>query len=439
MHRPGRLARAVLGLGAVLLALLAPGCWDYREVNQLAFLGAVGVDSAGPNVEVTELISIPTSAAGGATGGGGGGGAAASVMEVSGIGSGVANAFIKLNDILGKAASAAHARAVIFSEERARQGLEPVIDVFTRWYEFRPTIAVFVARPSAKEVMKLQSPLVRDPADFLVGLADSSPTLGFSGAIRLLDFIEGFQSYRRDAVAPLIEPVSGPELKVGAPSTGGPGGGGGGPGGGGGKPPLSALRLAGLAVFNRDRMVGTLSPSETLYWTMLAGRFRTGFVTVKDPIAPEHRIIVQLGSLRRRIGAGSRVKPSLTVDLALGGVLVEVDSGRDYTSTVARLRLQRYVTKELEKGLRRLIHRAQTEFRTDPFGFGDAYVGKFLFWDDWRRYNWLHEKFPQARVEVRMKYTQRRPGTTWAPLRTVEGELPPLEQEVMGESRGHTR
>lgn len=427
-----RQTRMSVGLCLALLVLVAPGCWDYREVNQIAFVGAIGVDAAGPNVEVTWLTPIPASVAGGATAGGGGGGGAggggtaASVLTTSAFGPSVGDTFAKLDNVLGKAFSASHCRVVVFGEDLARRGIESVLDVFTRWYEFRRSMAVFVARPSAKEVMTLQSPLVRDPADFMVGLADSSPVLAFSGPIRIQDLIEALQSYRRDAVIPIIAPVPENEARAGAPSPGGPGG---------GKPPVTALRLAGLAVFGRDRMVGTLSPSETIYYLILTGRFEMSFVTFKDPLAPDHRIVIQITDVKRRIKGGSVDKPAIIVEVEAAGSLQEVGSGHDYTSDRPRRLLQRRVREELERGMLRLIHRCQTEFRTDLFAFGDAYVGKFLFWDDWRKYSWLHDKFPKAQIAVRVRFALRRPGTTFAPLHAVEGELPPLEQEVTGGRR----
>jgi spore germination protein KC len=55
---------------------------------------------------------------------------------------------------------------------------------------------------------------------------------------------------------------------------------------------------------------------------------------------------------------------------------------------------------EIEKQASEVIDRAQNEFRSDIFRFGNTGVKKkFLTWKEWEDYKW-HEKFPQADIQV---------------------------------------
>jgi spore germination protein KC len=434
------------------LTVLVAGCWDYREINELAFVTAVGLDRAtrARDVKVSCLIAIPGGGAPGGGGGGGGGGGAGSqtpaLME-SAVARSVGDAFTKLNSLTGRALSNSHTQVLVFGEQLARQGLEPALDVFTRWYEFRRTMVVYVARPSAEQCLDLESPLVKDPTVFLHNLARVSAALGVGSSTPLQDLLEALQSYTTEAVVPLIEPVQGPHLHMGGPGPEGGGGGGGRVGGGGtgggsgqvgqGPAPTKgpAVRLAGLAVFRGDRMVATLSPAETIYWLLLTGKLKRTFLTVRDPLSPDNSVTLELADLKRRVRGGSLSRPSLEVALAVAGATQEIESGRDYSTERNRRALEREVEGDLRRGMARLIRRAQTEFRTDIFHFGDAYVGKFLYWDDWRRYNWLHERFPQAAVRLAVKVTLVRPGTTLMPIRPVfGGPVPLVEEATAGEA-----
>lgn len=415
--RSARRVRWVWWLAAFLLAAGAAGCWDYREVDRLAFVTVLGLDAAsqGGDVHVSCLFSIPTGGGGGGgvAGGGGGGGAAGAMptlMEAS-SGMSVGDALLRLNRFTGRSISLSHTRAVIFGEQLAKRGIEPYLDILTRWYEFGRTMAVFVARPAAEKVMNIESPLVRDPAEFVMGLAEGSPALGFAGPVRLQDVLLNLQSFRTEVVLPLLEPVSGPHMHVG------PGAGGQGRGGRPDGDTTPAVALAGLAVFRRDRMVGTLDPAETIHWLLLTGQLNRTFLTFHDPRSPRHHVVVSLNDASRRVKAGSRSRPSLDVAVQMGGIIQEIESGKDYSTDEGRELLERHVARELQRALTRLVRRAQREFRADIFRFGDAYATRFLFWDDWLHYNWAWRRFPEAQVRVSVRVKLVRPGVTLNPVR----------------------
>jgi spore germination protein KC len=294
-------------------------------------------------------------------------------------------------------------------------------------------MVVFVARPDAARSLDLEPPLVKDPTDFLVSLARVSPALGMGSSIKLQDVLEALQSYSTEVVLPLIEPVQGPHVHVGGP------GGAGKPGEAKAEQPPAhqpAVRLCGLAVFRRDRMVGTLNRAETIAWLLLTGRLRHAFVAIRDPAAPDNLVMLELTDLERRVRGGSVSRPSLEVSVKLAAATQEIESGRDYSTEGARRRLERQVEQELGRGMAALVRRAQTEFKTDIFGFGHAYIGKFLYWNDWRRYGWLRERFPKARVRVTVRVVLVRPGTTLMPIRPVSGTpAPRVEEATAGTGR----
>ncbi|MGE5509289.1 MAG: Ger(x)C family spore germination protein [Chitinophagales bacterium] len=416
-----------MALLLLLMLVASPGCWDYREINDLAIVSALGIDVTGDarTVRASVLIALP----GGGGGGGGGGGAGGmssgppALMEMA-EGVSLGEAFNRLNSFTGRRPIFSHTRVLVFSEKAARQGLERLLDVLTRWYEFRRTMVVFIARPDAAQCLDIESPLSKDPTNFLLGLA-RSPVLAGANAPTMQDLLDGLQSSRREALIPLIEPVPTPHVHAGGPGGGGGGGGGGssagGREGGGQEQPRRepAVRVAGLAVMRRDRMIAVLNPAETLDWLILTGRMKRAFAVLPDPRRPGRHITVQFSGVQRRIKARRGNPPSVHIELTLPAEIAEIESGLDYATAAGRDRLETSCEQAIQRDLEKLVRRAQHEFRTDIFDFGEFFIGKFLYWDEWLKYGWLRRQFPRADIRLHVNVSIIRPGATLRPIRPM--------------------
>lgn len=70
-----RIKRAVAAcLPLLLLSLLLSGCWERKELNELAFVLALGLDKAEKGYNVTMQVVIPSSISSQNAGGTGGAG-----------------------------------------------------------------------------------------------------------------------------------------------------------------------------------------------------------------------------------------------------------------------------------------------------------------------------------------------------------------------------
>lgn len=443
------MSKGRLCLLLVLLVVVGGGCWDYREINELALVTTLGLDRAERSNETRAhaLIAIP--------GGGGGGGGSSSgppaLMESS-RGVSLGQAMGRFGTFSGLRPTFSHVRVLLFGENLARSGLRPVLDVLTRWFEFRRTMLIMVARPTAERCLNIESPLTKDPTNFLVAEASLNALTAEASPLRLQDLLDMVQSSRRSLLIPLIEPVQGPHPHAGGQgggggggssgggggSSGGGGGSTGGGGGGGGAAPTTgpaggavpAVRMVGLAVFHGDRMIGTLDSAETIDWQLLTGRLKRSYATFRDPLKPKDHLTLQWAGVERRVTAKRGARPSLRVALNITAETVEVESGVDYSTIRARDRLEVQLEKVVRRNLDRLVHRAQHEFKEDIFGFGDYFVGKFLYWRDWENYRWLEKQFPRADIQIVVHVTIQRPGTTLGPIRPVLCERDQFTEEV---------
>ncbi|MDI6870474.1 MAG: Ger(x)C family spore germination protein [Bacillota bacterium] len=418
----------ILGLA---LALGVAGCWDYREPNRVAFIQALAVDQEPDGrVAVTALVDVPAGMAGqgGGMGGGTGQGEGRPWLVQQGSGRTLAEALLEMSKFTGRALTSSQCRAVLFSEEVARGGLNRFTGLLTRWFEYRTSMAILVTKGRARDCLKVESPLERDPVDFLVDLLSSGQQFGTTLNFQLLDLMTQLSNYEREAVIPVVAPRR-PDA----------GGGQGKSGQGQGKTPSEAVEIVALAVFRGDRMVGELGPEDTSYYLMLAGRHRSSFLVLADPKVRGKYVAVRVNRVRRKVE--TRLKggrPEVEVRLLVPLELLEIQSTVNYTGRRFRPVLEEAAAKRIAAGCRRVVGKAQRQWQADIFAWGSHFKMRFLTWPDWVRFGWLSRQFPRARVKVAVSAKVRRPGTTLQPTKPVPAPSGSGAREFSVRRRGST-
>ncbi|MDN5364297.1 MAG: spore germination protein [Eubacteriales bacterium] len=425
--------RKVLALFMVLLLCLPlTGCWDSEELEELAFVIALGIDKSDvPNlVKLTAMIAIPAKIAGGAGGGGGGGeGGGKQEENVSVVTINCASLFAGLNlmnSFVSRKLNLQYMKAIVVGEEMAREGISKNLGAMMRYHQVRRTTMVIVARPSAEEfINKLKPKLGTSPSKYLEDAMLMFETSALLPKVFYHNFLQQYQSYGDEPYALLGTVVKrkkkataedrlmaetrseSPGIAAATSRKGG-----------------IDISLVGAAVFRGDRLAGYLSGDETRVFNLLRGDLRQAFFALEDPLSPGKMVVVDV-----RQGSPPRVKvdlsgeqPRVKVQLSLEGDLVGHQSQVNYVDNFNnRARLERAVAAMLEKRSANLIRRAQEEFGTDIFGFGRRGAQyQFLTWQDWVNYHWK-DRFPAAEVKVEVKFRIRRIGLQYGPARPGEG------------------
>lgn len=420
-----RLAAPVaLGTALVGLALLAAGCWDRQELENTAWVLAMGIDPAEEDHFVfTFRVAVPRLLPGGGAGGAGdeaGRTFTTAILARTGF-----EALDLFNTYISRRISLRHLRAIIVSEEVARAGqLEGLVDALIRFREYRRTVFLLVARGPAAPILEAADPLLAfNISTFLDNLHGQRAFHGLAASGLLHDFVLSAESPAEAPVQPLLALGRQPGgLVPGEPGQDKPQ-----PSG----TDLQRLRprgtavlageaqraggasyeLMGAAVFSGYRMVGTLNGDETRLLSMLRGTFRRTFVAVPDPLAPGRWVTVEL-----RMERGPRVsvrrdgdRTAIDVQMALDAGLVSVRSQVDYFRGDNLRLLEAAVADRLRQEGQALIRRSQEEFGADIFRFGDAVRATFLRSRDWEAFDWP-DKFPQADVRLAVEVAIRRQG-----------------------------
>lgn len=441
-----RRLRILGGLLAALCTALA-GCWDHRELDEVAWVLAIGLDQGEQApLRMTSMVAVPAGMAGE---GAGGGGDKEPVMVTSVEGHSVAQMWTLMDAYMDRQVSFEHTKTLIFGEDLVRAGIGGLLDGFNRMRGFRPEVRIMVARgqEAGKLLKEIKPKLAKDPSRFLELLPQSIPETGtlpkfgtlhhtltemeapgVEPVVYLVAFREaaeqkeggqeGQEGEQARAAWAVAAAADGQEA-AGGPETGRawlPG-----------KLPRQGgtnVEIIGGAILSGGRMVGEAAGLEMLMINMVRGTFTRSRLSIPDPIDPTEQVLVELKRARSpvvRVGLTGRY-PHMQLTVPLEAELMGLGTGVDYTAPDQRLRLEQAVAGYLTDRLAGVIARAQQEWRVDVLGLGSHAARRFATEPAWRAYDW-GSRFPEAEVEGKVEVDFRRYGIQLGPL-PVQSERP---------------
>ena len=123
--------RIVHLIGIIFISLLITGCWDKREINDLAIATAISIDKKDDEYHVSAQVVLPTEL----SMKGGMGSSPVTLYEASG--KSVNEAIRKLTQVSPRIIYLGHLRVVVISEELAKEGIATTVDFLSRGWELR--------------------------------------------------------------------------------------------------------------------------------------------------------------------------------------------------------------------------------------------------------------------------------------------------------------
>ena len=412
----GRLLAIVIMLAVICPALAS--CYDAREVDDMGFVIALGLDKGKTNaLRMTLQVAKPTA---GANGGGGGGKEGELpytqfTVEAPAIYSGLN----MINTFASKQISLNHIKVVVFSSELAREGLGPYLHALVRGREFRPNMPIVVARNTAEEYLQSVDPqLVLNASKYYELVYQGYRYTGLIPKVEFHNFYLAAKSICMNPVAILggaakfrsseefdIEnstylehgrsaPFEGDFLAGDIPAIGG-----------------ARAENIGLAVFDGDRMVGELDGTDTTAHLLCTGDYEHSYWTVPDPLAEGYYVLIDIKQGRKPIKQVEIVdgNPVIHIFLNLEGNLLSVQSNVDYESGENSLILESAVEDFVKKEVGSYLDKTIREFKSDICGFGMHARGLFTTWAEWEAYQW-NSKYKDASYTLSVNFKIRRPG-----------------------------
>jgi len=278
---------------------------------------------------------------------------------------------------------------------------------------------VFVCKGKASEIMKVQPKLETNPAEYFTDLVALSRRTGMFPMVTVNDFLKKYEAYSQENYLPLLAKFQVEEGETESNQAGGEekskSGEGGAPKEEGPKEP-AGIRLIGSAIFKKDHMVGVFDIYETQILLLLNDEFKEAMLSIEDPLKKDNYIVFNLMSTAP---VQIRYRPQnnlnfFKVMIKLEANIVSIQSRIDYTRPQLENYLGRVIAEELKKRVDKTIKKAQLEFNSDVFGFGDKVKRTFLTSTAYENYHWP-DKFKDSMIETEVKVDIRRVGVQFQP------------------------
>lgn len=417
MNTFGNIIRYTLVLVLLLNLFLLTGCFDQREIDELAYPMAIGLDVGEANeLRMTLQLAVPISIGGGSGGGegGGGGGSVETTSIITVDTPSIYSGLNLINNIISKEINVSHTKVIIISRRLAEKGVSKYLNAIMRGSEFKPDVFIVVSLDSPEEYLRKTKHILEvNPSKYYEQMLGKNFTSFFPN-VRLHDFHLKYSAGSIEPVAILTalnryesveqfgsvtaENGDGTFIHEGSYKAGN-------------IPILSDKKneVMGVAVFKEGKMCSTLNGMESACLQMVTGEFNHTYWTLPD-LYEENSIIV-LKVFRRK-------KPVIKIDMAEGkvkahvgidleGDFVSIQSMNEYESQPEII--ERRMEEILEKDILKLLEKTRDTLGSDICGFGKFVKKKFLTWAEWEKYNWP-EQYKHTVFDVDVSFRIRRTG-----------------------------
>ncbi|MBU7592567.1 Ger(x)C family spore germination protein [Metabacillus halosaccharovorans] len=393
-------------IGKILLCLgtlfILTGCWDKKELEQISYVVAIGLDKSEDNkIEVTYQIANPevgTSLTGSPPPG------EKPYENVTILANDFLTARNTVNSFISRKLSFSQTHVLIVSEELARSE-EFIKMIYTgiRERELRKTVNMIITKEKARQFINNNQPLLETrPHKYYQLMINRARETGFVPPSDLLQF---FQTTERDADLFLamyatteksdVETRNKFEDEYNA-----------------GQVPIIGEQITqfmGSALFKEGKMIGTLNGEETRVALIMdpTVTIEDMLTTYEDPLQPKYRIATKVTDAR-----GLKVKMKLDkphskirVEIPLSLEVIGVFSQINYSTDLKKQKLlKKHLEYILSKKANENIDNLQQKYGAEAYNWSLIAQRHFLTQKDYEEFDWM-KSYPSFDIEAKVNVT----------------------------------
>lgn len=321
-------------------SVLISGCWNYREVNDLAIVAGAAIDK-GENGQfklTVEIIEIS-----------GGTNAELSPRIITTQGKTLFEAARNMIAITGKRLYWSHTKVIIISQEIASEGLAKIVKWYTRDAETREDVKLLISgAESAQEIFNAEVPTGKIMSITLEQVLNNQTSLGKAPIIDILQYDNELMTKRIVSVVPMVNLIKINEKMM--------------------------PEVKGSAIIKHDKLGGFLDDLETQDLIFVRDKIEGGILVVEMKTNNEDSLLAL-----EIFGNKTKIKPqvnnneiTINVDIESRVALDELICPAEIVKTLELKNIEKATGEMLKMRIESLIEKMQTEYSADIFGFGEA-------------------------------------------------------------------
>lgn len=380
----------------IISCLSLTGCWSYREIDSLYIIAGIGIDKV-PNTNrhkiTAEFVDAKNVSGGGAqqqTEQG----LQSVLLETEGVS--IFDAVRKMIKISAKRPYMAHTTTIVISEETAREGIVPFLDLITTNEEPRLDVDVYVSRGKlAGEILHTKS-FSTDIRSFeLSQIVNENKQLVRVPVLKVYEIISQLATPKFNIVLPVVTSFfnHGESTNI----------------------------LSGGAVFKADKLAGFLEQEDMIPYLFIKNQIQSAILNVETQDEDVNSTITL-----ETLNNSTKIRPmystegiSFDIKIKTDVFLTESDTRTDFISPTGRKKLKELAEKHLEKRIENHIKKTKEEFEFDIFGFGNIIRQRNpKLWKDLEK-DW-DSVFMDVNFNVECDIRIKNSGHTLSPIKVVD-------------------
>ncbi|WP_445487804.1 Ger(x)C family spore germination protein [Niallia sp. 03133] len=387
------LLKTIMVLFICVNCVFLTGCWDRREVYDMAIVLGTAIDKTEEGeIEVTLQILVPRAVSGGQDGSQSGGGKVVFVRSEKG--KNIADATSSLEMKLSRNIFWGHCKMFIIGEQLAKDnGIRKELDFLIRYPQPRERGYIYISEGDAKKILAEPPRLELYVGEGMRKMIEKKIVVKKT----VKEVEEMLTSDTKSIVLPLIRMVKGDQDTK------------------------NLLTIYDAAIFNKDKMAGVINNDQMRGLLWIRNETKVNAITV--PVEKQNyvsvRVIKQSTKLKPIIKRG---KWTMHIDVLMKCDVIQNQTKLDTISPKIVGELEKAVEKKTKQTIEDAVHAMQDDTQVDVFGFADAFHKKYP--KEWRRVskNW-NEFFPQVNVSTNVKTDVLRSGLTTLPAGLKKDEV----------------
>ena len=356
----------VLIIITLFILLISSGCYNYKEINDMAIVSSIGIDKDNKNDKYIVSAQIMNSKESEDS-------EDSQITVYTKEGDTVHEALRNITLKSPRKLYGNHLSKIVLSEEVAKEGIDNILDIFNRITEVRNEfIITIVKKDKASDVLKVLTTTESIPAEYVkLSLKIADETSGLTYATKLDEFISLYLKKGIDPVVPVLK-IDKKEKKgttINNITT---------------TNPISKIVIEDLAVTNKGKLETYLKNEEVIGYNFLRNQIQKMIIPVKCDDENNYASISILKNKTKSNATKKDNKYIINFNINSEAIITEYNCRKDLTDekVIKELekdtekKIKRYIKKSLNKqketkgkflGLERIIYLDYPKYKNEDY------------------------------------------------------------------------
>jgi spore germination protein KC len=394
------------------IPFLLSGCWSSTEIHDIAITNMIGVDlNEAGDFEITAVLVRPSALF------------SPSMNEKTiddnqnnflietATGQTIFKALNQLSNSISEKIYVGHMDVVIFGEKAARENMQPALDFFHRENGFRPNIKLLVTKGKAADVIHTAPEFNTTLGLEIMDFTKSNRNVAANLVTDISQFMKSFSSNTSDPVTGVLTTAE--NLGINAEKE---------------KrknnvkqDKIQVASLNGTAVFKEGKLKGFLNQKETRGLLWILGQLKNEVVVLDcgDPVNGHVSVFIR-NTQSQFIPNSSVKKGKMTVKIGVEAEIGELTCSNIKLDSNQLDLLNQQLEKQIEREATTVLNKAQKQWQTDIFAFGQTiYRNQPKEWDNLAP-NWRKGGLKNLDVDIKVNANISRYGLHKEPSKANE-------------------